>query len=134
MSSKDRKIIAVCTSWEDEENLNLVLNRLIQATEGRGFLPLCISLDRSSVESRGEESLREFLSAFDLPNLAGLLLFGEMIRSDTINGRLIRLAHEKGIPVFMLERQYEGCINMPYSAAQEMYGIVWVGMPVVSHY
>ena len=115
MNGIDRKIIAVCSSWEDEENLNLILNQLIHATEGGDYLPLCVTFDRSSIESRGEESIREFLSVFDVPNLAGILLFGEMIRSDAINGHLIRLAHEKQLPVFMLERQYAGCINMSFS-------------------
>lgn len=115
MESRGRKIIAVCSSWEDEENLNLILNQLIQATERKNYLPLCFTFDRSSIESRGETSIREFLSAFDVPNLAGFLLFGEMIRSDNINGPLIQLAHEKKIPVFMLERQYEGCINMAFA-------------------
>ena len=115
LNSKDRRIIAVCASWEDEENLNLILNQLIHATEGRGFLPLCFTFDRSSIESRGEASIGEFISAFDVPNLAGLLLFGEMIRSDNINGHLIRFANEKKLPVFMLERQYEGCINMSFA-------------------
>lgn len=112
MSNTNRRIIAVCASWEDEENLNLMLNQLIRATEGTDYLPLCITFDRSGIESRGETSIREFLSAFDVPNLSGLLLFGEMIRSDNINEHLIRLAHEKKIPVFMLERRYDGCINM----------------------
>ena len=111
----DRKLIAVCTSWEDVENLNLMLNRLIEATENRAFLPLCIAFDRSGVESRGEESIREFMSAFDLPNLAGFLLFGEMIRSDVINQHIIDIAKEKKLPVFMLEREYEGCVNMAFS-------------------
>lgn len=115
MQSRDRKIIAVCSSWEDEENLNLILNQLIQATEGKNYLPMCFTFDRSSIESRGDTSIREFLSAFDVPNLAGFLLFGEMIRSNNINGPLIQLAHEKQIPVFMLERQYEGCINMSFA-------------------
>ncbi|MBQ9010266.1 MAG: GGDEF domain-containing protein [Clostridia bacterium] len=114
MNSTERRIIAVCTSWEDVENLNLVLNRLIDATVGTPFLPLCIAFDRNSVEARGETSIREFISAFDLPDLAGYLLFGEMIRSDLINGLLIELAKKKGLPVFMLERQYEGCINMAF--------------------
>ena len=114
MNAAERKIIAVCTSWEDVENLNLVLGRLIQATEGQPFLPLCIAFDRNGVESRGDESIDEFVSAFDLPNLAGFLLFGEMIRSDPINHRLIALARRKQVPVFMLERQYEGCINMAF--------------------
>lgn len=112
MVRKARKTIAVCTTWEDVENLNLVLSQLIQATENRGFLPVCIPFDRSGIEARGDVSLQEFLAAFDIPNLAGFLLFGEMIRSDEINGRLIQLAHSKKLPVFMLERQYEGCINM----------------------
>ena len=115
MEGRDRRIIAVCSSWEDEENLNLILNQLIQATAGTDYLPLCVTFDRSSIESRGEESVREFLSAFDVPNLAGFLLFGEMIRSDNLNGHLIRLAQEKRLPVFMLERQYEGCVNMAFA-------------------
>ena len=115
MEGKGRKVIAVCASWEDVENLNLVLDHLIRATEGTDYLPMCIAFDRSSIESRGEESLREFLSVFEVPNLAGFLLFGEMIRSDNINRHLIRVAHGKGLPVFMLERQYEGCINLSLS-------------------
>ena len=110
-----RRIIAVCTSWEDVENLNLVLNRLIDSTESRPYLPLCVAFDRSGVESRGEESIREFMSAFEIPNLAGFLLFGEMIRSDEINQQIIRIAHQKKLPVFMLEREYSGCINMAFS-------------------
>ena len=54
MSYAGRRVIAVCTSWEDVENLNLVLNRLIEATEKQGYLPLCIAFDRIGVESRGE--------------------------------------------------------------------------------
>jgi len=115
MESEGRKIIAVCTSWEDIENLNLILNRLIEATEQRGYLPMCISFDRSGIESRGEESIREFLSLFDIPGLAGILLLGEMIRSDAINHHIIRIGQEKKLPVFMVERQYEGCINMAFS-------------------
>ena len=112
MVNKKRKVIAVCASWEDVENLNLVMGRLIHATESTGFLPVFIPFDRSSIEARGDISIREFLSAFDIPNLAGFLLFGEMIRSDKINGLLIQFAHERKLPLFMLERQYEGCINM----------------------
>ena len=112
MNYDGRKVIAVCTSWEDVENLNLVLNRLIEATEQQGFLPMCVAFDRSGIESRGEESLQEFMNMFRIPNLSGIMLFGEMIRSDTINEEIIRIAGEKKIPVFMLERQYEGCINM----------------------
>ncbi|MBR4576477.1 MAG: diguanylate cyclase [Clostridia bacterium] len=114
MISENRRMIAVCTSWEDVENLNLVLNRLMDATDGTPFLPLCIPFDRPTTESRGEESIRELTDAFDLPNLAGFLLFGEMIRSDIINQHLIDLAHRKKLPVFMLERQYEGCINLAF--------------------
>ena len=114
MSREDRRVVAVCASWEDVENLNLFLNRLISATEPRGFLPLCVTFDRSGIESRGDESIGELMSAFEIPHLAGFLLFGEMIRSDEINGRIIRLAHEKKLPVFMLEREYEGCINLMF--------------------
>ena len=115
MESKERRIIAVCASWEDVENLNLVLDHLIRATEGTDYLPMCVAFDRSGIESRGEESVQELLSAFEVPNLAGFLLFGEMIRSDTINTQLIQLARGKELPVFMLERQYEGCINLSLS-------------------
>ena len=107
-----RRIIAVCTSWEDVENLNLVLGHLIEAAESRAFLPLCVAFDRSGVEARGEESIQELMVAFDLPNLAGFFLFGEMIRSDGINRHIIQLAHQKNLPVFMIERAYDGCINM----------------------
>lgn len=114
MNDGDRRIIAVCASWEDVENLNLMLNRLIEATDFRGYLPLFVAFDRNCVESRGEESIQEFMSAFEVPNLAGFLLFGEMIRSDDINQHIIQFAHEKKLPVFMLEREYEGCINMAF--------------------
>lgn len=94
------------------ENLNLVLDGLISATESTPFLPMCVAFDRNGVESRGAENIGEFMNIFDIPNLAGYLLFGEMIRSDQINQAVIETAHRKKLPVFMLEREYEGCINM----------------------
>lgn len=115
MNAMERKTLAVCASWEDVENLNLMLSRLIEATEGRGILPVCVAFDRSGVESRGEQSLLEFMHAFDLPNLAGFLLFGEMIRSDAINQHIIDFARQKELPVFMMEREYEGCVNMAFA-------------------
>ena len=115
MNGSGRRIIAVCASWEDVENLNLMLNRLIEATDSRGYLPLFVAFDRSGVESRGEDSIQEFMSAFEAPDLAGFLLFGEMIRSHAINQRIIQIAQKRGLPVFMLEREYEGCINMAYN-------------------
>ena len=54
MDHEDRRIIAVCTSWEDVENLNLVLNCLIDAAETRHYLPLCVAFDRNGVEVRRE--------------------------------------------------------------------------------
>ena len=118
MGSKERKVIAVCASWEDVENLNLVLDYLIRATEGTDYLPMCFAFDRSSIESRGERSIQEFLSVFEIPNLVGFLLFGEMIRSDSINTHLIQFAQGKALPIFMLERQYEGCINLSLSYSE----------------
>ena len=56
MGCADRRIIAVCTSWEDEENPNLVLNRLIDVTDARNVLPVCVTFDRSSLESRGKKA------------------------------------------------------------------------------
>ncbi|MBO7661964.1 MAG: diguanylate cyclase [Clostridia bacterium] len=114
-SPAERRIIAVCASWEDVENLNLILNRLIEETAGTGYLPMCVAFDRSSVEARGDESIRELLAAFDVPNLAGFLLLGEMIRNDRINLPIIEFAKKKSLPVFMMERQYEGCINLCFT-------------------
>ena len=111
----ERRIIAVCASWEDVENLNLILNRLIEETAGTGYLPMCVAFDRSSIEARGDESIRELLEAFDVPNLAGFLLLGEMIRNDRINLPIIEIAKKKSLPVFMMERQYEGCINLCFT-------------------
>ena len=112
--SKARRNIAVCASWEDSENLNLFLSNLIPVAAKWNFLPQCITFDRNMVLVRGEDGIREYLSLFEMENLAGMILFGEMIRSDEINLKLIRMAKEKGIPVFMLERTYEGCINIQH--------------------
>ena len=124
MNQEDRRFIAVCTSWEDVENLNLVLGKLIDATKEQPFLPLCIAFDRNGTEARGEESIRELVSAFDIPEIAGMFLFGEMIRSDVINQRLIDLAEKRKIPVFMLEREYEKCINISLQYAGGFEAVV----------
>ena len=115
MDVSSRRVIAVCASWEDEENLNLFLSHLIESAEPRRFLPVCVTFDRNNIEARDEESIRELVSCFQIPHLAGFMLFGEMIRSDVITGLLIRLAHKKHLPVFMLERPYDGCINLPFA-------------------
>lgn len=112
--NKERQIIAVCASWEDSENLNLFLSSLIPAAAKWDYLPLCVTFDRNMVLQRGEEGIREYLSLIEKDHLAGLVLFGEMIRSDEINQKLIQMANEIGIPIFMLERTYEGCINVQH--------------------
>ena len=111
---KERGVIAVCASWEDEENLNMVLTSLIHEARDWDYLPVCITFDRSIVVARGDDGLREFMSLFEIRNLSGVILMGEMIREDHINRTIIRMAQTKGIPVFMLERIYEGCINLKY--------------------
>lgn len=131
MECEGRRIIAVCATWEDEENLNLILGHLIRAAEEHHYLPVCIAFDRTALEARGEESLEEFVQAFEIPGLAGFLLFGEMIRSDMINRRIIRLAREKGLPVFMLERQYEDCVNMVFDYA---HGFESVARHMIQHH
>ena len=45
MNLADRKILAVCASWEDVENLNLMLNRLIPSlSEGTRTVILTVGL------------------------------------------------------------------------------------------
>ena len=41
------------------ESFTQMLNRLIEAAEEHGFLPLCVAFDRNGIESRGEDSIRE---------------------------------------------------------------------------
>ena len=43
---------------------------------------------------------------FELENLSGIILFGEMIHAEEINRYLINMGIEKRIPVFMMERTY----------------------------
>lgn len=112
--TEGRRIIAVCAAWVDEENLNLFLSHLIPHARENGFLPLCITFDRNTVLARGEDGLRECRMLFELENLSGIILFGEMIHAEEINRYLINMGIEKQIPVFMMERTYEGCINIRY--------------------
>ncbi len=112
--TESRQIIAVCAAWVDEENLNLFLSHLIPHARKNGYLPVCLTFDRNIILARGEDGLRECRMLFELENLAGIILFGEMIHAESINRRLIEMGKEKRIPVFMMERMYEGCINIRY--------------------
>ncbi|MBR1708429.1 MAG: GGDEF domain-containing protein [Clostridia bacterium] len=120
----ERNIIAVCATWEDVENLNLFLLHMIDVSAKRNILPVCITFDREIMEMRGEKGIWEFLELFDIRNLKGVVLFGEMIRSEAISGSLIRMAQERRIPVFMLEREHEGCINLALNYRQGFENMV----------
>ena len=86
MESAGRRIIAVCTFREDAKNLNPSLNRLIEVAGPRSLLPLCVAFSRSGVGSRGAESSRELMAAFDVPCPAGFCLYDEKM-PDRIESR-----------------------------------------------
>ena len=111
-ADSDRKALVICGSWEDSENLNMFLSKLNIPELASKYIICCFTFGTNQTVAFSKAQI-EFQLADIMMKLdpAGIIVFAEMLKSPYLTEHLIKLGHDKGIPVFMLEHEGEGCIN-----------------------
>lgn len=107
-----RKTIAVCGVWEDADNLNLFLRAMLDSKITKDYLLECFTFGIANPDP--DEIATELRFADFVGNMdhAAIILFGEMLKTQELIDRLKSYGFNKKIPVFMIERYEEGCINV----------------------
>ena len=108
-----RKIIAVCGCWLYEDKEYSFLSELNNTCKGSDYL--VAALNFSIDATQGEIKLGNELKLLDLIDsmpCVALVIMAELITSMPILESIRDAGIRKGIPVFSLERNVEGCVNI----------------------
>ncbi len=111
--NKTRKVIAICGSWGDEQNLDLFMDELQKKNIKENYLLATFIFGIPSMSGmEGQHREAELVRLCEETNPSAMILFAEMIRDPKLLASLVAYGKERKIPVFMLERSVPGCINV----------------------
>ena len=111
---KRRKLIGVCGVWEDAENFNMFIRSLQTPDIIRDYVTAVFTFSLAANIEEDVEAEIKFAQLVDKAGLSGIVIFGEMIKSERIISLLISNAHRRNIPVIMFEHTMPGCINLEF--------------------
>jgi len=108
-----RKEIAVCGVWEDGENLNYFLRSIQTEALLEEYYVACYTFQKYIPEIHDNTDIGSNLLDIVKKNKpAALIIFSEMIKNPAIINGLISYGKKVCIPVFVLEHEYDSCINL----------------------
>jgi|GEM_PF-692308 len=110
-----RRPVAVCGVWEDSDNYNLFMRALAESHHTDEFIPVSFTFGTSQLGTIKDMTEIEFAKICKEIDPAAIIIFGEMIKSDTVIRYLIDLGNERKIPVFMMQHQTDGVINIDFN-------------------
>lgn len=119
-----RRTIAVVGSWDDAENFNLFVESLLDPKILKDYVITGYTFgldDKSAAEPGIGEAFISFINRFDM---AAMIVFAEMIKTEQLLTGLRKICQEKNIPVIFLEHQYDGVINAVLNYASGFEKIV----------
>ena len=111
---KRRKLIGVCGVWEDAENFSMFIRSLQTPDIIRDYVTAVFTFSLAANIEEDVEAEIKFAQLVDKAGLSGIVIFGEMIKSERIISLLISNAHRRNIPVIMFEHTMPGCINLAF--------------------
>ena len=112
---KDSITIAICTAYATEDNVVTRLINLYNAGVKRGIREVVFAASTGfyseNANYTGDINVFKNINFHDFD---AVICFSEVIKDETILGYISDGAKEAGIPVFMLERHVDGCIDVGY--------------------
>ena len=111
----DRKIVAVCTSRIFDAQQHVFLKELCERLAERDIIVMifCTNTDLYWEENKYFPEASVFDTVpFDLTDL--LLIMDEKIKSRRISGQLIERASEHGVPVIVVDGEYDGTVEVEF--------------------
>lgn len=113
ISGRTRRQLAVCGVWEDAENLNSFLRSIQSDRLFKNYMLSCFTFPRFT--QGGPDNTGICMRLIDIivrSKPCGIVIFAEMIKNPRVIDRLIEEGRNAGIPVFALEREHKGVINI----------------------
>ena len=106
---RDRKVIALCTSRVFDSQIHQLIQIINENIKQQNCSMLVYALNSDAYWE--EDFISAEASVFDLipyPILDAILIMDEAIKSRTISQKIINKARENGIPVIVVDGQYDG--------------------------
>lgn len=109
-----RKLIAVCGVWDDSNTYSLFLRSLLTEEIRKEYVIASFSFTGDSPDPEQTQLEVDFANLLSGMELAGMIIFGEMIKTHDIIDRLVGIGHEKNVPVFTFQYPIKNCINADF--------------------
>ncbi|MBQ8171084.1 MAG: GGDEF domain-containing protein [Oscillospiraceae bacterium] len=110
-----KKIIAICTTKVNTPSANSLITHLNDRVREHGYIVFvystCSELYQLNPSDKGEESVFDLLD-FNVIDI--LVVNYEKIKDRALSNEIIRRAREKGKPVFVINGNIDGCINVNF--------------------
>ena len=117
--SEHREIIAVCGCWLYEEKENAFITELVRQCKDNDYVVAVFNFSADPMEGVAEISREtRLLEIIEEIDCAAVVIMGETIASVPMLNVVSTNMQKKGVPVFSLERELPGCVNieMNYSS------------------
>jgi len=124
MNINRRKLIVVCGVWDDSDNYSLFLRALQSKACGREYVLASFTFSASNSGTLQADLELEFADLLKRMDIAAVIIFGEMIKTEEVIDRLVQIGHEKDIPVITFQHPVDGCINADFEYATGFREIV----------
>lgn len=112
-SCTERRQLAVCGVWEDAENLNSFLRAIQSDRLFKNYVLSCYTFPAFNPDNpNNTEICMRIIDIIVRSKPCGIVIFAEMIKNTRIIDKLVGEGRKAGIPVFVLEREYKGVINI----------------------
>ena len=111
--SEQRELIAVCGCWLYEEKENAFISELVNQCKGTDYVVAVFNFSADPMEGVAEISREtRLLEMVEEMECAAVVIMGETIASVPMLHVVSDTMQKKGVPVFSLERELPGCINI----------------------
>lgn len=109
------RIAALCIARIQEDSSRKLIEALTREMERVGYRLFIYSTDSdlfwNTANEEGEQTVFELI---DFSLIDALIIYNERIKSKTLAKELIKKAQNVNCPVFVVEGQFEGCVNLNF--------------------
>ncbi|MBO4460762.1 MAG: diguanylate cyclase [Clostridiales bacterium] len=111
------KPVAICGAWDDSDNYNMFVEAVANSKYKDRFFPVNFTFGVSSSELVYEKTELEFAGLIRRVRPVALIIFAEIIKNEEVIEQLIKMGKEENIPVFTVQKHFDGCINLDFNYA-----------------
>ncbi len=121
----NKKIIALCVARIQDDATNAYITALHSAIAGKGYNIFVYNTSTAVGEDEYFEDVQRYVYDYiDYDVVDVMLVFEEVIQNEQITQMLIERAKESNVPIIVIGKSYEGCVNVKFDHANGFAQIV----------